>query len=246
MNLMQFGLISGDVVDRNILPAGSLDMDTDNGAEADPCNINSLVSILVRAGYWGLDENDENWTSGDTENDGGAGFSAHSGYIRMFDGRPGERGDMNWLLGQPMMRYIVLNLQVTSYQDGNVEGTARGHFVPLVRFGDFWLLLGGEKRCCVCKIMHSDITDYLLTEKGRSLLLEKCQVPFGEEKVVDFQSVDGQGKSIAFMPVKVLKEPVSHDHLTDDEIKRITPWDYVASTGRSFKKVSFRGRFQGS
>ena len=145
-----------------------------------------------------------------------------------------------------MMRYIVLNLQVTSCQDGTVGGTAGGHFVPLGRCGDFWLLLGGEKRCRVCKIMHKDITNYLLMEEGRRLLLAKCQVPFCPNKVVGFQSVDGQSKSIAFMPVKVLKEPVSHDHLTDDEIKRITPWDYVASTGRPFKKVSFQGRFQGS
>ena len=218
------------MIDRKIVPH-LLDMDTDNGAEADPSNINSLIKILHGYGFWGTN---------DPSNDVGVG--ANEKYIFMIDGQPEELEAVNQMLRRPKMRYILLNLRVTSYEDRIEKGTTQGHFAPLVRFGEFWLLLGGEKECHVCKIMHGDIADYLLTEVGRSRLLEKCQVPFGEEKVVHFQSETDkphQSKAVAFMPVNVLKEPVSHDHLTDDEIKRITPWDHVTSTKESFDKVSF-------
>ena len=80
--------------------------------------------------------------------------------------------------------FLILFLKVfnTTYTDQ----PPTTHYVPIVRFGERWIIMGGERRSSMKAIEHQNLPAALTTQAGREAILEHCKAPFGDNLTVDF------------------------------------------------------------
>ena len=54
------------------------------------------------------------------------------------------------------------------------------HYVPVVKFGERWIIMGGERRSSLMAIEQNNLATALTSQAGRNAILEHCRKPFGE------------------------------------------------------------------
>jgi hypothetical protein len=118
----------------------------------------------------------------------------------------------------------------------NVADTT--HYVPVVRFGERWIIMGGERRSLLMAIEHDTLPTALTTQAGRNAILEHCRTPFDNNLTVEFLGAN-------LFNIIVPKHPGPRERNTDmegfpkSEVAKRLPWAAVSALGQqmpNFKK----------
>ena len=125
--------------------------------------------------------------------------------------------------------FLILFLKVfnTTYTDQ----PPTTHYVPIVRFEDRWIIMGGERCSSMKAIEHRNLPAALTTQAGREAILQHCRAPFGDNLTVDFLGTNLINIIVPKHPGPKTRNRDMEGFPKSEVIKRM-PWTEVKHLGQ--------------
>lgn len=191
-------------------------MDYDNGNDLDCFTNKTLINALVHLGIISGPNKSRSLPNDDNINS----------YVRHFD-ESNENID-DFAETTKNATFIVLHLKLFSEIEPNNDDF---HFVPLLKFHDEWVLMGGEKGSEIRAIADYDLPTMLFTQVGREKIRTHCQKPF-PGMLMQFQE-----HLTCIVPLH-MGPAVRASYYGQDEkdLDKKMPWTRVYNTKTNFRK----------
>ena len=146
-------------------------------------------------------------------------------YVQYFDDRFGENlDDFKKVIHKAT--FLILHLKLMAFDNEDY------HFVPVVKFGDTWIVMGGEQRSLMCAISENDLPSMLFSVGGREQIRQHCNKPFLPVSSIQFHSAAFCIVPLYFGP----KESISYIGMQKTQLVRMLPWQQVSSTATRMTK----------
>jgi len=148
-------------------------------------------------------------------------------YVKYFDGRFEENIPLfNDLIREA--KFIILHF--TLVFRSNIPDDY--HFVPVLKVGEDWIIMGGERGSRMVSIHSDDLGNMLFSREGRELIREHCNRPWRTTAVLDFTNA-----AICIVPLHCgPRSRMDYTGMTKGEVNRVIGWPILNNTSSRLEK----------
>ena len=148
-------------------------------------------------------------------------------YVKYFDGRFEENIPLfNDLIREA--KFIILHFTLVFLS--NIPDDY--HFVPVLKVGEDWIIMGGERGSRMVSIHSDDLGNMLFSREGRELIREHCNRPWRTTAVLDFTNA-----AICIVPLHCgPRSRMDYTGMTKGEVNRVIGWPILNNTSSRLEK----------
>ena len=148
-------------------------------------------------------------------------------YVKYFDGRFEENIPLfNDLIREA--KFIILHF--TLVFRSNIPDDY--HFVPVLKVGEDWIIMGGERGSRMVSIHSDDLGNMLFSREGRELIREHCNRPWRTTGLLDFTNA-----AICIVPLHCgPRSRMDYTGMTKGEVNRVIGWPILNNTSSRLEK----------
>ena len=148
-------------------------------------------------------------------------------YVKYFDGRFEENIPLfNDLIREA--KFIILHF--TLVFRSNIPDDY--HFVPVLKVGEDWIIMGGERGSRMVSIHSDDLGNMLFSREGRELIREHCNRPWRTTALLDFTNA-----AICIVPLHCgPRSRMDYTGMTKVEVNRVIGWPILNNTSSRLEK----------
>lgn len=200
-----------------IMPEGALDRN--DGTEV--TNERTLINVLTINGCMS-GPNNRRLLPNDLEDD-----TRVNNYMRYFD-KGYECNIPDFMNAISEAKFLILYFTLALFDSNALDY----HFVPVLKFDEDWIIMGGERRSKMCSIHSDDLPNMLFSESGRRSIRDHCGKPFRHTAKVEFTD-----HAICMVPLHCgPRERMNYTGMTKDEVNRMIPWPILSNTSARLAK----------
>ena len=148
-------------------------------------------------------------------------------YVKYFDGRFEE----NIPLFNDLIRvadFFILHFTLIPRSNSPYDY----HFVPVLKVGEDWIIMGGERGSRMVSIHSDDLGNMLFSREGRELIREHCNRPWRTTAVLDFTNA-----AICIVPLHCgPRSRMDYTGMTKGEVNRVIGWPILNNTSSRLEK----------
>ena len=148
-------------------------------------------------------------------------------YVKYFDGRFEE----NIPLFNDLIRvadFFILHFTLIPRSNSPYDY----HFVPVLKVGEDWIIMGGERGSRMVSINSDDLGNMLFSREGRELIREHCNRPWRTTAVLDFTNA-----AICIVPLHCgPRSRMDYTGMTKGEVNRVIGWPILNNTSSRLEK----------
>ena len=148
-------------------------------------------------------------------------------YVKYFDGRFEENIPLfNDLIREA--KFIILHFTLVFLRNSPNDY----HFVPVLKVGEDWIIMGGERGSRMVSIHSDDLGNMLFSREGRELIREHCNRPWRTTAVLDFTNA-----AICIVPLHCgPRSRMDYTGMTKGEVNRVIGWPILNNTSSRLEK----------
>ena len=148
-------------------------------------------------------------------------------YVKYFDGRFEENIPLfNDLIREA--KFIILHFTLVFRRNSPNDY----HFVPVLKVGEDWIIMGGERGSRMVSIHSDDLGNMLFSREGRELIREHCNRPWRTTAVLDFTNA-----AICIVPLHCgPRSRMDYTGMTKGEVNRVIGWPILNNTSSRLEK----------
>lgn len=148
-------------------------------------------------------------------------------YVKYFDGRFEENIPLfNDLIREA--KFIILHFTLVFRRNSPNDY----HFVPVLKVGEDWIIMGGERGSRMVSIHSDDLGNMLFSREGRELIREHCNRPWRTTGLLDFTNA-----AICIVPLHCgPRSRMDYTGMTKGEVNRVIGWPILNNTSSRLEK----------
>lgn len=148
-------------------------------------------------------------------------------YVKYFDGRFEE----NIPLFNDLIRvadFFILHFTLIFPSNSPYDY----HFVPVLKVGEDWIIMGGERGSRMVSIHSDDLGNMLFNREGRELIREHCNKPWRTTALLQFTNA-----AICIVPLHCgPRMRMDYTGMTKGEVKRVIGWPILNNPSSRLEK----------
>ena len=106
------------------------------------------------------------------------------------------------------------------------------HFVPVLKFGEDWIIMGGERGSKIRSVHSDDLPNMMFSREGRELIREHCNIPFECTALLQFTN-----HAVCLVPLHCgPKDRMDYSGMKKNEVTSVIGWPILNNTNSNMDR----------